>query len=137
MTADARALQLPHTEEEGAGHAPGGINTALLGMLLFIGSELMFFAGLFAAYFNARATAQPHWPPEGQEHIIDPFTQTPLPFLPLIATVVLVLSSGTMQWALWRIQKGDRRGMNRALIVTLIMGAVFLAAQLWDYTTLA
>src|SRR5688572_13741780 len=137
MTADARALQLPHAEEQGVGHTETGVNTALLGMLLFIGSELMFFAGLFAAYFNARATAQPQWPPIGQEHFIDPFTQTPLPFMPLIATFILIASSGTMQWALWRIQKGDRTGMNRALIVTLIMGAVFLAAQVWDYTVLA
>jgi cytochrome c oxidase subunit III len=48
----------------------------------------------------------------------------------------LVASSGTMQWALTRIQKGDRTGMNRALLVTLIMGIVFLAAQAWDYITL-
>jgi cytochrome c oxidase subunit 3 len=137
VTADARALELPHVEEEGLGHVPTGINTALLGMLLFIGSELMFFAGLFAAYFNARATAQPHWPPEGQEHFIDPFTQSPFPFLPVIATVVLIASSGTMQWALWRIQRGDRTGMNRALIATLVMGGLFLGAQLWDYTALA
>src|SRR3954467_1405342 len=108
-----------HEEEDphgGLGPIQGGINTALLGMLLFIGSELMFFAGLFAAYFNARATAQPNWPPQGLEHVINPFTQEPLPFLPIIATTVLVASSGTMQWALWRIQKGDRQGMNRALI---------------------
>ncbi len=59
MTADATALQVPRVEDEGEhgelGHGQGGINTALLGMLLFIGSEVMFFAGLFGAYFNARA----------------------------------------------------------------------------------
>jgi cytochrome c oxidase subunit III len=137
VTADAHALQLPHAEEEGVGHVERGINTPLLGMLLFIGSEVMFFAGLFAAYFNARAVFQPKWPPEGQEHFIDPFTATPFPLLPIIATVVLVASSGTMQWGLRRIQRGDRTGMNRALIVTLIMGVLFLGAQLWDYVTLA
>ena len=36
-------------------------------MILFICSEVMFFAGLFAAYFNVRANA-PIWPPEGNEH---------------------------------------------------------------------
>ncbi len=136
MTADARALQVPHTEQDEAGHGDGGINTAFLGMLLFIGSEVMFFAGLFAAYFNARAEAQPNWPPEGLERVIDPFPSTPIPFLPLIATVVLVLSSGTMQYALWRIRKGDRTGMNRALAITLIMGIAFLGAQAFDYITL-
>jgi len=136
MTADSTVVQVPHTETEGAGHAEGGINTALLGMLLFIGSELMFFAGLFAAYFNARAESQPNWPPEGLELVIDPFPSGPIPFLPFIATVVLVLSSFTMQWALWRIRKGDRTGMNRALAVTLIMGIAFMAAQAFDYITL-
>ena len=138
MTADTTVMQVPHAEHEGAGpgHAEGGINTAFLGMLLFIGSEVMFFAGLFAAYFNARAAAQPNWPPDGLEHIIDPFPAGPIPWLPVIATIVLVLSSVTMQIALWRIRKGDRTGMNRALALTLIMGIAFLGAQAFDYVTL-
>ncbi len=41
-----------------------------------------------------------------------------------------------MQWALWRIRKGDRRGMNRALLVTLIMGGLFLSAQAFEYLVL-
>ncbi|MEX2546569.1 MAG: cytochrome c oxidase subunit 3 [Chloroflexota bacterium] len=136
MTADTTVMQVPHTEHEGPGHAEGGINTALLGMLLFIGSEVMFFAGLFAAYFNARAAAQPNWPPDGLEHVVDPFPTGPIPFLPVIATTVLVLSSFTMQYALSRIQKGDRTGMNRALAITLIMGIFFLGAQAFDYIAL-
>ena len=63
------------------------MNTALLGMLLFIGSELMFFAGLFGAYFNTRATAlglgQP-WPPSGLEDVIEPG------IVPIVATIILV-----------------------------------------------
>jgi len=131
MTARSRALELPHVQEDPhAGHPAEGVNTALLGMLLFIGSEVMFFAGLFAAYFNARASAlalgQP-WPPEGLGHIIEPS------LLPIAATIILVASSGTMQWAVWRIRRGDRTGMNRALAVTLLMGIVFLGAQAYDY----
>ena len=140
MTADVTALQVPRVEGEGEhgelGHGQGGTNTALLGMLLFIGSELMFFAGLFAAYFNARAQAQPNWPPDGLEHVINPFPTEPIPFLPVIATTILILSSGTMQWAVWRIRKGDRRGMNRALLITLVMGAIFLSAQAFEYLVL-
>jgi cytochrome c oxidase subunit 3 len=140
VTADTQALIVPHVEEDThAGHPTQGVNTALLGMLLFIGSELMFFAGLFGAYFNSRATAlgygQP-WPPEGLEHVINPFPTEPIPYLPIIATVILVLSSGTMQWAVWRIRKGDRTGMNRALLLTLVMGIIFLLAQAFDYLTL-
>jgi cytochrome c oxidase subunit III len=137
MTADTTVIQAPHAEHEGeVGHGQAGVNTALLGMLLFIGSEVMFFAGLFAAYFNARAEAQPNWPPEGYEHVLNPFPSEPIPFLPVIATTVLIISSFTMQWGLGRIKKGDRTGMNRALIITLILGITFLAAQIFDYIEL-
>jgi cytochrome c oxidase subunit 3 len=128
MTADTNAIAVPHAEEEG--HHGGGINTPLLGMLLFIGSETMFFAGLFGAYFNARAAAVSqgqHWPPPGLEHVITPG------LIPVVATIILIASSFTMQWGLWRIQKGDRTGMNRAMAITLLMGIVFLGMQAYDY----
>ena len=131
MSASSDVLIAPHAEEDphgGLGPIQGGINTALLGMLLFIGSELMFFAGLFAAYFNARAAA-PAWPPVG----VDFINAVPLP---LIVTGILITSSLTMQIAVWRIRKGDRRGMNRAITLTLILGIVFLFLQLYDYNEL-
>jgi cytochrome c oxidase subunit III len=129
MTAASEVIIAPHAQEDPhAGHADTGINTALLGILLFIGSELMFFAGLFAAYFNARAAA-PQWPPEGVTFI------QPVP-LPLIVTAILVSSSFTMQWAVWRIRKGDRSGMNRAIVVTLVLGIIFLVLQVYDYLEL-
>ena len=131
MTASAEVVTVPNAQVDPhgeAGHAETGINTALLGMLLFIGSELMFFAGLFAAYFNSRAAA-PQWPPEG----VDFINAAPLP---LIVTGILVTSSFTMQWAVWRIRKGDRAGMNRAIVVTLVLGIVFLFLQVYDYNEL-
>jgi cytochrome c oxidase subunit 3 len=131
MTAGAEVVRVPHYEEDPhAGHVQRGVNTALLGMLLFIGSELMFFAGLFAAYFNARAAA-PQWPPANQETVVEPN------LLVVTATIVLVLSSFTMQWAVWRIRRGDRVGMNRAMAVTLLLGIVFLGMQAYDYIELA
>ena len=131
MTAGSEVLLAPHAEEDPhgeLGHAEIGINTALLGVLLFIGSELMFFAGLFAAYFNARAAA-PAWPPQG----VDFINAVPLP---LIVTGILVTSSFTMQLAVSRIKKGDRTGMNRAIIFTLILGVIFLFLQVYDYNEL-
>ncbi len=128
MTAQGEVL-VPHREGDLAGHGAHqehGINTALLGMLLFIGSEIMFFAGLFAAYFNVRA-GQSVWPPDGFE--------IELP-LAVFVTGLLVTSSVTMQIAVWAIRRGDRRAMNRALTVTLILGVIFLMLQLYDYTTL-
>jgi cytochrome c oxidase subunit 3 len=93
----------------------------------------MFFAGLFGAYFNARAAAISQgqsWPPPGLENVIEPG------IVPIVATTILILSSFTMQYGLNRIKKGDRTGMNRALAVTLLMGAVFLGMQVFDYYSL-
>ena len=56
--------------------------------------------------------------------------------LPLIVTGILVTSSFTMQWAVWRIRKGDRRGMNRAIVATLVLGIIFLFLQVYDYLEL-
>ena len=106
--------------------AARGIDTALVGMLLFIASEIMFFAGLFAAYFNVRA-AHAQWPPPGFQ--LDLVLAGGL-------TVILVSSSFTMQYAVSRIRRGDRTGMVRALTVTLILGVVFLCGQLYDYSSL-
>ena len=69
----------------------------------------------------------PAWPPEGLEHIIEPN------LLVITATAILVLSSVTMQWGVWRIRKGDRRGLNIAVGVTLLLGVIFLAMQAYDY----
>ena len=129
MTAGSEVVRIPHIQEDphgDAGHGEQGMNTALLGMLLFIGSEVMFFAGLFAAYFNARAAA-PEWPPLGAEHLIEPG------FVPVVATTLLIISSFTMQWAIWRIRRGDRTGMNRAIALTLLLGVIFLGMQAYDY----
>ena len=129
MTVNGEALEPQQMSEEEvvSGHDAkrGGMDPALLGMMLFIASEIMFFAALFAAYFNAKATL-PVFPPEGTE-FIDPLG------LPLIATVILLISSATMQWGTSRIRKGDRTGLNRAVAVTLILGVIFLLMQAYDY----
>jgi cytochrome c oxidase subunit 3 len=128
MTVNTEVLDQPVSEEDVvSGHDAkrGGMDPALLGMMLFIASEVMFFAALFAAYFNARATL-PVFPPEGTE-FLDPWG------LPLIGTIVLLISSGTMQWGTSRIRKGDRTGLNRAVAITLVLGVIFLGMQLYDY----
>jgi cytochrome c oxidase subunit 3 len=129
----AEPLAAVRVEEEDAelalGHVKGGgMDTALLGMMLFIASEVMFFAALFAAYFNTKATL-PVFPPEGTE-FIDPIG------LPIFVTIILVASSFTMQWATGRIRAGDRTGLNRGIAVTLALGVIFLFLQVYDYYTL-
>jgi cytochrome c oxidase subunit 3 len=133
MTASTDALepQVMSEEEVASGHDAqrGGMDPALLGMMLFIASEVMFFAALFAAYFNAAAT-MPVFPPEGASDLVSLFH---FPYLPIFMTVILLTSSFTMQWATGRIRKGDRTGMNRAVAITLTLGIVFIFLWLADY----
>jgi cytochrome c oxidase subunit 3 len=106
-----------------------GMPTPLVGMLLFIASEVMFFGGLFAAYFNARASFAGPWVPPG-EHELEL-----LPIaLPL--TLVLVTSSLTMQFGVWAIRRDDVKGLRFWTAVTLALGVIFLAGQLYDYSIL-
>jgi cytochrome c oxidase subunit 3 len=111
----------------------GGISNPVLGMLLFITSEVMFFSGLFAAYFNVRANAS-QWPP------IDPETGAAfhVDMLPLVlpATILLIISSFTCQFGVWAIRRGDRTAFLRFFTVTLIIGGIFLVMQLTDYALL-
>ena len=134
MTAPSSAL-VATTGDHGTaaaattGHASGGISNVILGMLLFITSEVMFFAGLFAAYFNVRANA-PQWPPlefQDKLHV--------LPFVGP-ATVLLILSSFTCQVGVWAIRRNDRKGLTRAIAITVVLGATFLVMQAIDYTAL-
>ena len=68
MTTDDQALlPVEHNPLASMPHdTHGGISNPVLGMLLFITSEVMFFGGLFAAYFNIRANAA-QWPPINPE----------------------------------------------------------------------
>lgn len=134
MASDSHALTTrDHGPVGELAHDPsGGISNPILGMLLFITSEVMFFAGLFAAYFNIRASAGPDWPPPTL------FEGNPLQIFPLVgpATALLIVSSFTCQFAIRAIRRNDRTGMNRFLAVTLILGVIFLVMQGVDYALL-
>lgn len=137
MATDSQALTTTeHSPVAGLSHdSRGGISNVVLGMLLFITSEVMFFAGLFAAYFNVRANAS-QWPP------INPESVPPEPFhvaiLPIVgpATVLLILSSFTCQFAVWAIRRGDRTAFVRNIGITFVIGVVFLVMQAIDYVEL-
>ena len=109
-------------------HAEGGISNPVLGMLLFITSEIMFFAGLFAAYFALRAGytevvggrrrtsgRRPSSPPAEAAALI--LTRTTGSGLNLIlpATIILVMSSFTCQFGVWAIRRGDRPHVHAQL----------------------
>jgi len=129
VTADSQAI-VP-TEEgtpvAGLAHdSRGGISNVILGMILFLASEIMFFSGLFAAYFSTRAANKP-WPPEEFAHILNPFS------LIIVATAILVISSFTCQFAVWAIRRGDRTGFLRNIGITFVLGIIFLVMQAIDY----
>jgi len=94
-----------------------------IGMVVWLASELMFFGGLFAAYFFLRG-AEGEWPPEGVELNASRAG---------LFTVLLVASSGTMHVAGLRAETGNERGTRRWTVITLVLGAVFLANQGAEY----
>jgi cytochrome c oxidase subunit 3 len=108
-------------------HKPGGISSSLLGMVLFIASEVMFFGGLFGAYFTIRSAAT-QWPPEGTPHLETWYAA--------ILTTILVSSSVTMQFGVWAIRKNDSRRLMLWLAVSLLLGLCFLAGQANEYRML-
>ena len=146
MTSDSHALTT-HEQSPVAALAHdegGGISNPVLGMLLFITSEVMFFAGLFAAYFNLRANISP-WPPTQFENTLNPIpVHNGVPFLTehgaialiVPATIILIVSSFTCQWGVWAIRKDDRTGLVRNIGVTVILGITFLLMQAYDYVVL-
>jgi cytochrome c oxidase subunit III len=110
-------------------HGESGMPTPLVGMLLFIASEVMFFGGLFAAYFSARAAiGADNWHPPPGGHLDLP--------LAAVLTVILVASSFTMQFGVWAIRRGDAGKLRLWTAVTLGLGVLFLAGQLYDYSQL-
>jgi cytochrome c oxidase subunit 3 len=130
-TGDAGHSVAEHNPVAGFAHDHrGGISNPILGMLLFICSEVMFFSGLFAAYFNVRATTTP-WPPAG-EH----FNLHAEPWYALGLTIILVISSFTCQFGVWAIRRGDRTGFIRNMSFTVVLGIVFLIGQVYDYSTI-
>jgi cytochrome c oxidase subunit 3 len=86
----------------------------------------MFFSGLFAAYFTLRASTAV-WPPVGVD--LDTASAT-------AATFLLVLSSGTMQLGVRAVARGDRQGYLKWLVVTFVLGTVFVLAQARDWARL-
>jgi len=103
-----------------------GIRGPVLGMVLFITSEVMFFGGLFSAYLSTRAR-YPEWPPHGVE--IDRL-------IPSVLTVVLVASSVTAHRAVTAARADERRPAATALLATIALGVLFLGGQALEYARL-
>jgi cytochrome c oxidase subunit III len=111
-----------------AGHASAGLSPSLMGMVLFIASEGMFFGGRFGAYFTIRGDAL-EWPPAGTPgHLSAAYAG--------VLTAVLIASSFTMQFAVWAVRRGRMGRFRFWLALTLFLGVGFLGGQLYDYAQL-
>jgi cytochrome c oxidase subunit 3 len=105
-----------------------------VGTIVWLSSELMFFAGLFAMFFTVKAQNDTGmWPPPNPvtgEQIHLSLGQA-LPF-----TLILVASSFTCQLGVFAAERGDVFGLRRWYLLTLLMGTVFVCGQAWEYAIL-
>ncbi|MEA2266168.1 MAG: cytochrome c oxidase subunit [Solirubrobacteraceae bacterium] len=120
-------------EDHGDHHGPPEANRSsrvepqLLGMLLFIISEFMFFGAFFTAYFFIRVVQGDPWPAPG----------TSIPVLVAgINTCILLSSSLTLHWAETSIKAGNRFGLKAGILSTLLLGMTFLFVQINEYVHL-
>jgi cytochrome c oxidase subunit 3 len=128
------------TESLTTGHAPPqtqmgrlGLSPGVVGMAIFIGSEVMLFASFFTAYFLIRFNVYGnHWPPIGSNG--EPWE------LPVgitgVNTLILVSSSFTIWWSEHMLKHGSRKGLVTGLAITIGLGLTFLMIQLNEYAHL-
>jgi cytochrome c oxidase subunit 3 len=108
------------------------------GMLLFIASEVMFFAAWFWAFFDVSlfpgeavqesraALTGGVWPPKDIA-TFDPW------HLPLVNTLILLTSGTTVTWAHHALQHNDRKGLVWGLVCTIVLGLLFTTVQAYEY----
>jgi cytochrome c oxidase subunit 3 len=108
-------------------HYSSRVSPSVLGMFLFIGSEIMLFGSFFTVYFFDRVVNHSfggQWPPQGYHRPV---------FVAGVNTLILMTSSATMHWADTAIKKGNRAGLKAGLVLTLLLGLAFLLTQVVEY----
>ena len=112
-------------------------NIVSVGTIVWLSSELMFFAGLFAMYFTVRSVHPGDWPmcltpgSNSTTNCADPIKLSlgyATPF-----TVILVASSFTCQWGVFAAEKGDVYKLRRWFVLTFFMGLIFVLGQANEY----
>ncbi len=111
-------------------------NTTAIGVIVWLGSEVMFFAGLFAIFFTLRSMA-PEQFAEGHSVLNVPFAT--------INTLILVSSSFTCQFGTFAAEREQARATGKNpkhwgaiewFYLTVLLGGIFVAGQVWEYATL-
>jgi cytochrome c oxidase subunit 3 len=122
------AASLAHADEH---HGPPPANRSsrvdpqVLGMLLFIISEVMVFGAFFTAYFFIRVVQHDQWfPVDGHDlpRVVAGFN-----------TAILISSSFTMHWALEGAKRGNRFALQAGMATTFMLGLTFLFVQINEY----
>jgi cytochrome c oxidase subunit 3 len=127
------AASIAHAGADGEHHGPPEANRSsrveapLLGMLLFIISEVMVFGSFFTAYFFIRVAAGAPWPAPGDHLPVE---------VAGVNTAILVSSSFTMHWAQHSIKNGNHFGLKAGMLTTFLLGATFLFIQLNEYANI-
>jgi cytochrome c oxidase subunit III len=118
-----------HGEHHGppAANRSSRVEPQLLGMLLFIISEVMVFGAFFTAYFFIRVSAGDPWPAPGMHLPVE---------VAGVNTAILWSSSFTMHWAQTSIKHGNRFGLKAGILSTFLLGATFLFIQINEYANL-
>jgi cytochrome c oxidase subunit 3 len=111
-------------------------NVVAVGTIVWLGSEVMFFAGLFAIYFTLKSTSPDLWAAETQ-HLNVPYALT--------NTIILVASSFTCQFGVFAAERLQPRrtgwspakwGMVEWFTLSYLLGAIFVSGQVLEYATL-
>ncbi len=99
-----------------------------IGIGVFIVGEILIFLGLFASYWALRLSTGVDWPPPGTPAISKA--------LPLVMTAILVISSLTYHHAESRLAEDDRSGFLTWLVISIVIGALFLGCTVYEYNHL-
>jgi cytochrome c oxidase subunit 3 len=117
-----------HAHAEHHGPPPANrssrVEPQLLGMLLFIISEVMVFGAFFTAYFFIRVVSGDQWPAPDMDLPVS---------IAGVNTAILLSSSVTLHWAQTSIKHGNRWGLRAGITATLLLGATFLTIQINEY----
>jgi cytochrome c oxidase subunit 3 len=124
---EAASVTHAHAEHPPDANRSSRVEPQLLGMLLFIISEVMIFGAFFTAYFFIRVVNGTTWPHPG--------TQLPVAVAG-VNTAILLSSSLTMHWTLVSAKSGNRFGLKAGILSTFGLGATFLFVQINEYAHL-
>ncbi len=125
---DARVTTAPPLQKLPAHGSLTRPNMVSVGTIVWLSSELMFFAALFAMYFTIRSV-------QGEEVWAEATEVLNLPYAATF-TIILVASSVTCQLGVFAAERGDVYGLRKWFVLTLIMGTVFVLGQINEYRTL-